>query len=47
LATALADTHLLCLDRAALYDLMSAHPEVLRGLIHALCLRLRAKGKRS
>ena len=45
-ATALADTHLLCLDRAALYDLMSAHPEVLRGLIQALCLRLRAKGKR-
>lgn len=45
-ATALEDTELLGLDRDALYDLMSSHAEVLRGLIHALCQRLRAKGKR-
>ena len=45
--TALADTRLLGLDRDALYELMSAHPTVLRGLIHVLCGRLRAKGKRN
>lgn len=45
--TALQDTRLLGLDRDALYELMSAHPTVLRGLIHVLCGRLRAKGKRS
>ncbi|HJP32984.1 MAG TPA: cyclic nucleotide-binding domain-containing protein [Candidatus Latescibacteria bacterium] len=45
--TALADTRLLGLDRDALYELMSAHPTVLRGLIHILCRRLRAKGRRN
>lgn len=45
--TALEDARLLGLDRDALYELMSAHPTVLRGLIHVLCGRLRAKGRRS
>ena len=42
--TTLLDTQLLGLDRDALYELMASHPEVLRGLIHALCLHLRGKG---
>ena len=41
--TTLEDTQLLGLDRDALYELMASHPEVLRGLIHTLCLRLRSK----
>ena len=45
--TALDDTRLLGLDRDALYELMSTHPTVLRGLIHILCGRLRAKGRRT
>jgi CRP/FNR family cyclic AMP-dependent transcriptional regulator len=45
--TALQDTRLLGLDRDALYELMSVHPTGLRGLIHVLCGRLRAKGKRN
>jgi hypothetical protein len=45
--TALDDTRLLGLDRDALYELMSAHPTVLRGLIHILCGRLRDKGRRN
>ncbi len=44
--TALEDARLLGLDRDALYELMSAHPTVLRGLIHVLCGRLRSKGRR-
>ncbi|MBT6145611.1 MAG: cyclic nucleotide-binding domain-containing protein [Gemmatimonadetes bacterium] len=44
--TALEDTRLLGLDRDALYELMSTHPTVLRGLIHVLCGRLRSKGRR-
>jgi AAA family ATP:ADP antiporter len=43
--TALADTRLLGLDRDTLYELMSAHPTVLRGLIHVLCGRLRGKSR--
>lgn len=41
--TALQDTRLLGLDRDTLYELMSAHPTVLRGLIHVLCRRLRGR----
>ena len=42
-ATAIVDSQLLGLDRDALYDVMGLHSEVLRGLIHALCQRLRRK----
>lgn len=42
-ATAVVDSQLLGLDRDALYDVMGLHSEVLRGLIHALCRRLRRK----
>ncbi len=33
------------LNREALYELMSDHPEVLREIIHELCDRLRGKGR--
>ena len=42
--TAVEPTRLLGLDREALYELMSDHPEVLREIIHELCERLRRKG---
>jgi hypothetical protein len=45
-ATALVDSQLLGLDRDALYDVMALHSAVLRGLVHALCQRLRDKGGR-
>ena len=41
--TAVEPSTLLCLDREALYELMSDHPEVLREIIHELCERLRRK----
>ncbi len=44
-ATAVEDTRLLGLDGDALYELMSHHSEVLRGIIHVLCRRLRGKGE--
>jgi len=43
--TAVEPTVLLGLDREALYELMSDHPEVLREIIHELCDRLRGKGR--
>jgi AAA family ATP:ADP antiporter len=43
--TAVEDSILLGLDREALYELMSDHPEVLREIIHELCDRLRGKGR--
>lgn len=43
--TAEEPTTLLGLDREALYELMSDHPEVLREIIHELCERLRGKGR--
>jgi ATP:ADP antiporter, AAA family len=43
--TAVKPTRLLGLDREALYELMSDHPEVLREIIHELCDRLRGKGR--
>lgn len=43
--TATEDTRLLGLHREDLYELMSGYPEVLKGIIHELCNRLR--GKRS
>ena len=43
--TAVEDSVLLGLDREALYELMSDHPEVLREIIHELCDRLRGKGR--
>tara|TARA_B100000029_G_C16995114_1_gene748973 strand:+ start:383 stop:586 length:204 start_codon:yes stop_codon:yes gene_type:complete len=39
--TAVEDTWLLVLDREALYELVSDHPEVLREIIYELCDRLR------
>jgi hypothetical protein len=45
-ASAEEDTHLLGLDRDALYEVMSEHPEILRGFIHVLCERLRGKRRR-
>lgn len=39
--TALQKTHLLRLDRDALYDLMARHAEITSGIIHILCGRLR------
>ena len=42
-AYALEDTRLLGADRESLYELMTDHPAVLRGIIHILCSRLRAK----
>ncbi len=43
--TAVSRTTLLGIDREALYELMSDHPEVLREIIHELCERLRRKGR--
>ena len=42
-ASAEEDVTLLGLDRDALYEVMSEHPEILRGFIHILCERLRGK----
>lgn len=39
--TAIEDTVLFRLDQEVLYDLMSGHVEVVRGVIRALCRRLR------
>ena len=39
--TAVEDTRLLVLDREALYELVSDHPEVLREILDELCDRLR------
>jgi CRP-like cAMP-binding protein len=41
--SALEDTRLLGLHRDDLYELMSGYPEVLKGIIHELCNRLRGK----
>ena len=41
--TAEEDTRLLGLNRDLLYELMADHPEVLKGIIHELCRRLRIK----
>jgi CRP/FNR family cyclic AMP-dependent transcriptional regulator len=43
--TADANTRLLGLSSDLLYELMSDHAEVLRGIIHVLCERLRGKQK--
>ena len=43
--TADAETRLLGLNGDVLYELMSDHSEVLRGIIHVLCERLRGKHK--
>lgn len=39
--TALKDTHLFRLDQGPLYDLMAEHVEVVRGIMHVLCNRMR------
>jgi len=39
--TALEDCHLFKLEEAPLYDLMSEHVEVVRGIIRVLCRRMR------
>ncbi|MDM8524391.1 cyclic nucleotide-binding domain-containing protein [Desulfococcaceae bacterium HSG8] len=41
--TALQDTQLFRLDQGPLYDLMSEHIEVVRGITRVLCQRLRKK----
>jgi uncharacterized protein len=41
--TAVDDTRLLRLDREPLFALMSARPEITRGILHVLCERLRAR----
>jgi AAA family ATP:ADP antiporter len=43
--TADEDTRLLGLNGDLLYELMSDHAEVLRGIIHVLCQRLRGKSR--
>lgn len=39
--TALEDTLLFCVDEGPLYDLMSEHIEVVRGIMRVLCRRMR------
>jgi len=45
--TAVAPTRLLLLEQAALYGLMNSHIEVVHGLFHVLCDRLRGKVRES
>ncbi|HMA38191.1 MAG TPA: cyclic nucleotide-binding domain-containing protein [Chloroflexia bacterium] len=41
--TAVEDTHLFRIDREPLYDLMAGQVEVVQGVVHVLCQRLRAR----